>query len=130
MIGGMMRHIGLVMVLPATGALAAAAQTNVTIHVNGTIKVERLTAHYRCDASGVELGLPAGVFAVQYVRAGESSLAVVPVKGNDLIFAQVLAATGGRYTAARYQWWDGRETTFTLDPDARNPKRSTCTSVD
>ena len=107
-------------------SLAAAAQTDVTIHVNGAARVERLTARYQCDMSGVQLGLPAGVFTVRYVNAGDSRLAVIPVKGKGLIFAQVLSADGGRYTAQRYQWWDARETTFTLDPDALNPKKSTC----
>lgn len=107
--------------------LSMQAQTAITIHVKN--RVRRIDAIYKCDVTGVSLGLPSGRFRVRYLTAGDNSLAVIPVNGRDLIFAQVLSADGGRYVAGRFQWWDGRETTFTKDPDAIHTPYATCKSM-
>jgi membrane-bound inhibitor of C-type lysozyme len=60
------------------------------------------------------MGLPAGVFSVEYLNGAGNSLAVVPVGGNSMIFANVVSGSGARYAAGQYIWWDaaGRSTTF------------------
>jgi membrane-bound inhibitor of C-type lysozyme len=63
------------------------------------------------------MGLPTGAFSVEYLNGAGNSLAVVPVGGNSLIFANVVSGSGARYAAGQYIWWDaaGRGTTFSSD---------------
>jgi membrane-bound inhibitor of C-type lysozyme len=74
---------------------------------------ERRIVRYECD--GVQ------PFAVEYVNAAPNFLALVPVEGHTMVFANVAAASGARYVAGSYEWWTrGAEATFadTLRTDA------------
>jgi hypothetical protein len=44
-------------------------------------------------------------------------LAVVPVKGNSMIFVTVPSGSGAKYAAEEFTWWEagGRGTTFSSD---------------
>jgi membrane-bound inhibitor of C-type lysozyme len=97
------------------GGLAGAS--DLTIHLNGSQPISRNTVKYECDAQGVKMGLPVGVFSVEYINGAGNSLAVVPVGGNSLIFANVVSGSGARYAAGEFIWWDaaGRGTTFSSD---------------
>ncbi|MCU1222533.1 MAG: periplasmic protein-like protein [Edaphobacter sp.] len=104
-------------VLIGTGVLlcsTVAGASDLTIHLNGSQPISRNTIKYRCDAEGGKMGLPAGVFSVEYLNGAGNSLAVVPVGGNSMIFANVVSGSGARYAAGQYIWWDaaGRSTTF------------------
>jgi membrane-bound inhibitor of C-type lysozyme len=101
-----------------------------TIHLTGDQKVTRNTVQYQCDAQGAAMGLPAGAFPVEYINGGGNSLAIVPVKGVSLIFANVSSGSGARYAASDYIWWDaaGRSTSFSSDSIA-GQKRSECHRV-
>ena|SRR6185312_6718148 len=94
-----------------------ASATDLTIHLNGSEKISRSTAQYQCDANGAKMGLPAGTFTVEYLNGAGNSLAVVPVGGKSLIFANVISGSGARYAAGQYIWWDaaGRGTIFSSD---------------
>ena len=96
---------------------AVAGATDMTIHLKGSQAISRSTVKYRCDAQGVKMGLSDGVFSVEYLNGAGNSLAVVPVRGNTLVFANVISGSGARYAAREYVWWDagGRGTTFTSD---------------
>ncbi|HTH53752.1 MAG TPA: MliC family protein [Edaphobacter sp.] len=96
---------------------AAASATELTIHLNGTDAVQRKTVKYQCDAQGATMGLPAGVFSVDYLNGAGNSLAVVPVKGNSMIFVTVPSGSGAKYAARQWTWWEagGRGTTFYSD---------------
>lgn len=48
----------------------------------------------------------AGTLRVQYLSAEGISLALLPVDGRPLVFANVLAASGARYAAGAYVWWE------------------------
>ena len=62
------------------------------------------------------MGLPAGVFSVEYLNGAGNSLAIVPVSGNSLIFANVVSGSGARYAAGQYIWWEaGGGVTFSSD---------------
>ena len=107
-------------VLVGAGVLACnalAEASDLTIHLIGSQPITRNTVTYRCDAQGVKMGLPAGAFSVEYVNGAGNSLALVPVGGNSLIFANVVSGSGARYAAGQYIWWDagGRRTTFSSD---------------
>ena len=88
-----------------SGALAGEA-ADLTIHLAGEEPVSRHVVQFQCDSTGVQLGLPAGVFPVEYLDGAGNSLAVLPIGGHSLIFANVISASGARYASGRYIWWD------------------------
>lgn len=96
---------------------ALAGASDLAIHLNGSEAVSRNTVKFQCDATGVKMGLPAGVFSVEYLNGAGNHLAVVPVGGNSLIFANVVSGSGARYAAQQFVWWDagGRGTTFSSE---------------
>jgi membrane-bound inhibitor of C-type lysozyme len=107
-------------ILVGAGALAfssLALGTELTIHLNGSQPITRQTIQYQCDAKGAAMGLPATGFSVEYVNGGGNSLAIVPVHGVSMIFANVSSGSGARYAASDYIWWDaaGRSTSFSSD---------------
>jgi membrane-bound inhibitor of C-type lysozyme len=83
-----------------------AGATDVTIHLNGTQAISRNTIKYQCDTQGAKMGLPDGVFSVEYLNGAGNSLVIVPVGGNSVIFANVVSGSGARYAAGEYIWWD------------------------
>jgi membrane-bound inhibitor of C-type lysozyme len=85
---------------------AVAAASDLTIHLNGSQPVSRKTVQYQCDARATAIGLPATAFPVEYINGAGNSLAVVPVHGNSLIFANVMSGSGARYAAGQYIWWE------------------------
>jgi membrane-bound inhibitor of C-type lysozyme len=115
----LMRVVAGVAVL-SCGAVARAS--DLTIHLNGTEAISRNTVKYKCDAQGSKMGLPAEVFSVEYLNGAGNSLAIVPVAGHSLIFANVMSGSGARYAALQYIWWDagGRGVTFSSDSIAGN----------
>ena len=96
---------------------ALAGATDLTIHLNGLQPVIRKTVKVQCDAQGSKMGLPASVFSVEYLNGAGNSLAIVPVGGDSLVFANVVAGSGARYAAKEFVWWDagGRGITFSSD---------------
>ncbi len=103
--------------IAALSCSALAGATDVTIHLNGSQAISRTIMKFACDAQGSRMGLPAGVFPVEYLNGAGNSLAVVPVGGKSLIFANVVSGSGARYAAGEYVWWDaaGRGVTFSSD---------------
>jgi membrane-bound inhibitor of C-type lysozyme len=96
---------------------AVAGASDLTIHMKGNGTVERKTVKYQCDAQGAKMGLPSGVFEVEYLNGAGNHLAVVPVKGNSMVFVTVPSGSGAKYAAAEFTWWEagGRGTTFSSD---------------
>ncbi|MBB5340098.1 MliC family protein [Tunturiibacter gelidoferens] len=94
-----------------------ARATDLTIHLSGSEPISRHMMKYRCDAQGSKMGLPAEVFSVEYINGAGNSLAIVPVSGHSLIFANVVSGSGARYAAGGFIWWDagGRGVTFSSD---------------
>ncbi|MCB5175852.1 MliC family protein [Microvirga lenta] len=70
---------------------------DVTIALPGSSPVERNYVSYKCQG-GLQL-------KVEYINAGPNSLAVVPVSGSVLVFANVMSGSGARYAAGPYIWW-------------------------
>jgi membrane-bound inhibitor of C-type lysozyme len=94
------------MAIAALGSSSLALATDLTLHLKGTQPITRKTVQYQCDAKGTAMGLPAGVFAVEYVNGAGNSLVIVPVNGMSMIFANVTSGSGARYAASQYIWWD------------------------
>lgn len=96
---------------------AYAAASDLTIHLMGNDPVKQIKAQYQCDAQGAKMGLPSGIFMVEYLNGAGNHLAVVPVKGNSMIFVTVPSGSGAKYAAEEFTWWDagGRGTAFSSD---------------
>jgi membrane-bound inhibitor of C-type lysozyme len=88
------------------GSSTFAAATDLTIHLSGTQPLARRTIQYQCDSRGVSMGLPAGIFPVQYINGAGNSLVIVPVNRTSLIFANIMSGSGARYAAGQYIWWE------------------------
>ena len=58
---------------------------DLTISLMGSDPITRHTVKFQCDGQAGALGLPAGVFPVEYVNGNGNSLAVLPIKGHSLI---------------------------------------------
>ncbi|HUZ95784.1 MAG TPA: MliC family protein [Edaphobacter sp.] len=109
-----MAAIAGVVLMAGTGASAFAEDLSVRLP---GVAVTRIHASFECGADGVALGLPAGPFTVEYLNAGENHLAVLPVHGQALVFANVISGSGARYAAGRYIWWDAGARGVTLYAD-------------
>jgi membrane-bound inhibitor of C-type lysozyme len=115
---------------------AAAGATDLTVHLKGSQPLARMTMQFACDAQGVKMGLPAGVFSVEYINeTGSHSgagnhLAVLPIHGASLIFANVISGSGARYAAGEYIWWDAAGRSVSLSSNSLAGKmRSECHRV-
>lgn len=80
--------------LAASSALAIDTRVQIVLELGGN--AERTMAQYECEG--------ADPIEVEYVNAAPVFLAFVPVKGEKLIFVNVLAASGARYASGQYIW--------------------------
>jgi membrane-bound inhibitor of C-type lysozyme len=113
--------------LSVVACSALGQATELTIQLSGSQAMTRQTIQYQCDAQGAKMGLPNGMFPVEYINGAGNSLAIVPVHGVSMIFANVISGSGARYAASSFIWWDaaGRTTTFSSDSLA-GKMSSTC----
>ena len=89
---------GLVALAVATPASAA----DVTLMLDAP-EAEALSVNYRCEGVSAPM-------TVEYINAGDDSLAMVPVEGGRRVMVSVLAASGARYAGGAFVWWTkGRE---------------------
>ncbi|MGB8481125.1 MAG: MliC family protein [Acidobacteriaceae bacterium] len=115
--------------IPFAGTFAGA--TEVTLHLKGSQAMSCSIERYECDAEGSKMGLPAGIFSVEYLNGAGNSLAILPVNGASLVFANIVSGSGARYAAKQYIWWDaaGRSVSFSSDSLA-GKMRSECHRID
>lgn len=95
----------LIFVAAASFGLTASA-AEFFISLPGTATVSRHIAKMQCDSHAAGLGLPSGTFNVEYLNGGGNSLAVLPLGGQNIIFAGVNSGSGSRYAAGSFTWWD------------------------
>jgi membrane-bound inhibitor of C-type lysozyme len=79
-------------------AAPAHAQTSFFLGLPITGDAERKMVRYDCEG--------AEGFDVEYINAAPNFLAFVPVEGQTYLFTSVIAASGARYAAANYVWWN------------------------
>jgi membrane-bound inhibitor of C-type lysozyme len=107
-------------------SLAGSARaTDLTLHLKGSQPVTRSAMRYTCDANGVRMGLPAGIFSVEYINGAGNSLAIVPIGGKSLIFTTVLSGSGARYAAGKYIWWEAGARGVSLTSNSLDGKMRT-----
>jgi membrane-bound inhibitor of C-type lysozyme len=85
-----------------------ASLTDLKIHLPDLVPVARTNIAYQCDATAAKIGLPSGRFEVEYIEGGGNSLVIVPIGGRSLIFSAVSSASGTRYVAQQYTWWEAK----------------------
>lgn len=76
---------------------------------------------YRCDGQSERL-------PVAYLNAAPNFLAILPVDGKSMVFVSVLADSGVRYAAGKYEWrTKGAEAgLYDLTRDPAGPAVLTC----
>jgi membrane-bound inhibitor of C-type lysozyme len=107
----------------------ALSATDLTIRLSNSPEITRKTVLYTCDAAGKEIGVPSVPFSVEYINGGGNSLVVVPISGNSLIFSNVTSASGARYTAQQYTWWDARGGATLYSDSLAGKTQSACHQV-
>ena len=111
-------------------AVLPAGATDLTLKLAGNESISSKTVTFQCDAQASNLGLPAESFSVEYVNGAGNSLAILPIKGESLIFSNVISGSGARYAARQYIWWDAGNRGVTLHADGLNGKKQTsCKAV-
>jgi membrane-bound inhibitor of C-type lysozyme len=118
--------LGLAWVLYGVSAFAA----DMTIHLPDPAPVSRRVGRYQCDAAAAKLGLPSGPFSVEYLNGGGNSLAVLPISGKPLIFANVISGSGARYAAREYVWWEASGRSISLSSEIGDKVRTECREID
>lgn len=104
--------------------------TDLTIKLTGSGEIKRTTVTFDCGQNGAALGLPAKPFPVEYLNGAGNSLAVLPVKGQSLIFVSVQSGSGARYASGDMVWWDAGSRGVSLSSDSLSGKKqATCRQV-
>ena len=99
---------------------------DLALHFPTNVAFSRETIRYTCDAVGPQIGVPSGIFDVEYIEGGGNSLVVVPISGNSLIFANVSSASGTRYTAQQYTWWEAKGSATLYSDSLTGKLETTC----
>lgn len=118
-----------VSLLALLAIVPSAAAADLVINLPGSGPASRKTVTYRCDATGAKMGLPPSTFQVEYINGGGNSLAVVPINGNPLIFANVVSGSGARYAAQQYIWWEARGSATLYSDSMPSKQQSACQPV-
>ena len=108
------------------GSADVSSATDVTIHLPHSTPVSRVRVFYTCDSQGVQIGVPSHAFSIEYIEGGGNSLVIVPLGGNTLIFSNVNSASGTRYTAQQYTWWEAKGVATLYSDSLTGKLRSSC----
>jgi membrane-bound inhibitor of C-type lysozyme len=118
------------LIVATLGWSTLAGATDLTIHLSGSQPITRKIVQYQCDGQAAATGLPASAFPVEYINGGGNSLVIVPVKGASLIFTNVSSASGARYAAGQYIWWDAAGSVNFYSDSLAGKSQSACHQVD
>ena len=110
-------------------SLGSLAATDLIIRLPATVPVTRQKVLYQCNATGSQIGVPASPFWVEYISGGGNSLVVVPIAGNALIFSNVSSASGARYTAQQYTWWEAKNSAILYSDSLTGKLQTSCQPV-
>ena len=81
-----------------TLASPAFAEVTVGLGVSITGDAEVKSAKYDCTGHDP--------FIVQYVNAAPNFLALIPIDGQTMVFVNTISASGAKYEAGQYVWWN------------------------
>ena len=99
------------------------ARAGLTLSLDSTGDIERRIVGYNCEGDQT--------LSVQYINAAPNFLAIVPVEGQNLVFASALSASGARYVSGPYEWWShqGEATLRDLMQDEDTAPLASCTET-
>ena len=80
----------------ASPALAA-VDLNVGINLSGDVQI--VTTLYGCGDAQPEL-------TVRYINAQPNFFAIIPIEGEDVVFVNVISASGAKYVSGVWEWWN------------------------
>jgi len=108
---------------PAPIAAPATASAALTLTLESTGDIERNIVVYQCE-NGTAL-------TVQYINAAPNFLAIVPVDGQNHVFATTISGSGARYVSGPYEWWShqGEGTLRDLMQDENAAPLASCTET-
>jgi len=90
---------------PVAPALAAGKSATISFEVPGADKATSTKETYTCADQTVD---------VEYINAGNTSLALLTFKDEFVVAANVLAGSGAKYAGDQYIWWTKGMTDATL----------------
>jgi membrane-bound inhibitor of C-type lysozyme len=93
----MLRRLALAPLFIAASPALAAVDLNVGINLSGDVQI--ITAVYGCGEGTEPL-------TVKYINAAPNFFAIVPVEGQDVVFVNVVSASGAKYVSGVYEWWN------------------------
>jgi len=93
----MLRHLAFVPLIAVGCPALAAVDLNVGINLSGDVQI--VTAVYGCGDAVPEL-------MVKYINAAPNFFAIVPVEGEDVVFVNVVSASGAKYVSGVWEWWN------------------------
>lgn len=100
--------------LPLAAAMLGGLDVSAAVILGFSGNFERKVVQYDCSQDQP--------LSVEYINAAPNYLAIVSVAGGPkLVFVTVLSASGAKYAAGEYEWWNkGAEGTLTnlTTPDA------------
>lgn len=112
---------------PMSTEEAAAPQNSFSIPLKPAVAVKTKKASYRCLGDPALLAhFSSQTVPVTYINAGETSLAILPINGQTLVFANVVAASGAKYAADNFVWWTKEKEAFFTQRNAGGAAHVTC----
>ena len=117
------------LVLGLSACAVASFAADLSIHQPKSATFIRKSVQYSCDAAGHKIGVPDGVFSVEYINGGGNSLVVVPIGGTSLIFSNVTSGSGARYAAQQYIWWEAHGAVTLYSDSLAGKLQSACKTV-
>ena len=93
----MLKPIALASLLFAASPALSAVDLNVGINLSGDVQI--VTTVYGCGEGAEPL-------TVKYINAAPNFFAILPIEGEDVVFVNVISASGAKYVAAEYEWWN------------------------
>lgn len=93
--------------IATAGCVAGGPQADtIRIPAPEGVEVRSQTVEYVCAGRTI---------AVRYINAGSVALAVMELAGEQIVASNVIAASGARYAARQYVWWNKGSEAFLQD---------------
>jgi membrane-bound inhibitor of C-type lysozyme len=89
-------HIACFAMLALTSPALADVTIGVGLNVSGDSEIK--VVKYDCEGHDP--------LTVQYLNASPNFLALIPIEGQTLIFVNTISASGAKYQAGQYVWWN------------------------
>lgn len=93
----------------ALPAPAVEVSTQLVLTLEGN--AQRDVVSYTCEGWDETL-------TVDYINAHPVFLAIVPIEGENPVFANIVSASGARYASGRHIWWTQGNDAFLYDETA------------